>query len=229
MPLPVLIRNTSGEGLKAEKMAGFEFGYRSQVSASFNFDASAYRYRYRDRVSGTPGPVDMVSYYPYAILQEIDLCNCSRGSITGAELSAEWQVLPAWRLQLSYSRTRIRMDATSNPAAQADGSQAERATPVQYGSLRSQWNVSSRQQLDAWLRGAAGYARINAPYTNTVRVPGYVTLDMRYAHKIDKSLELAVTGRNLIGARRVEFVSDYIPSVPLEIGPSLLLSARWKF
>ncbi|MDP3635882.1 MAG: hypothetical protein U0989_17445 [Azonexus sp.] len=41
--------------------------------------------------------------------------------------------------------------------------------------------------------------------------------------------ELAITGRNLIGANRTEFISDYIPSVPVEIVPSVLLSARWKF
>lgn len=229
MPMPALIRNTAGEPLKAERMAGFEIGYRSQVSASFSFDASVYDYRYRDRVSGRPGTVDMVSLFPYAIIQDVTLCNCSSGSVMGAELSAEWQVLTAWRLQLSYSRSRIRMDATDNPVAQTDGDHTGRGTPSQYGSLRSQWNLSPRQQLDAWLRGAAGYDRLNAPYTDTVRVPGYVTLDLRYALKIDKALELALTGRNLIGARRVEFVSDYIPSVPVEIGPSLLLSARFRF
>jgi iron complex outermembrane receptor protein len=54
-------------------------------------------------------------------------------------------------------------------------------------------------------------------------------LDLRYAHKVNKDLELAITGRNLVGANRTEFVSDYIPSVPVDIAPSLLLSARWKF
>lgn len=121
------------------------------------------------------------------------------------------------------------MDDSNNPLVQGAGKNAEVGTPHHYGSIRSQWNISANQQFDAWVRGSAGYDRVNAPYVNLVRVPGYVTLDLRYAHKVNKDLELAITGRNLVGANRTEFVSDYIPSVPVEIVPSLLLSARWKF
>jgi len=95
--------------------------------------------------------------------------------------------------------------------------------------LRSQWNISPSRQFDAWIRGSAGYQRLNAPYTDMVTVPGYVTLDLRYAHKLSKNLELSLSGRNLVGPRRIEFVSDYLASVPVEVSPSLLLNARWKF
>lgn len=121
------------------------------------------------------------------------------------------------------------MDDSSNPIVQGAGNNDEVGTPRHYGSLRSQWNLSATQQFDAWVRGSAGYDRVNAPYTNLVRIPGYVTLDLRYAHRLNKDLELAITGRNLVGAHRTEFISDYIPSVPVEIAPSLLLSARWRF
>lgn len=121
------------------------------------------------------------------------------------------------------------MDDSSNPLVQGGGNNQEVGTPRHHGSLRSQWNLSANQQFDAWVRGSAGFDRVNAPYTNLLHVPGYVTLDLRFAHKLNKDLELAVSGRNLVGARRTEYVSDYIPSVPLEIAPSLLLSARWKF
>ena len=230
LPLPVVIRTTpGGEPLKAEKMEGLELGYRTQLSSSFNVDLAGYRYRYRDRVSGKLAGVDPVSLFPFAIIQDLNLCNCSDGWITGTELSADWLVSPAWRLQLSYSWTRIRMDDSANPVAQADGEDVEKASPRHYGSLRSQWNISSSQQFDAWIRGSAGYDRANAPYSDLVRVPGYVTLDLRYAHKLNKDVELAITGRNLIGARRTEFISDYIPSIPVKISPSALLSVRWKF
>lgn len=230
VPIPILVRTSPGtEKLTAERMEGIELGYRTQFSSSVGLDLSGYRYRYRDRISAKATSIDPVSYYPYAIIQNLDICNCSDGRITGAEASADWLVSPVWRLQLSYSWIRIRMDETANPVAQADGQDAENGTPRQYASLRSQWNISSHQQFDAWLRGSGGYERLNAPYSDRVRVPGYVTLDLRYAHKLNKDLELALTGRNLIGARRFEFVSDYIPSIPVKIGPSMLLSARWKF
>ncbi len=56
-----------------------------------------------------------------------------------------------------------------------------------------------------------------------------MTLDLRYAHKLTNDLELAVTGRDLVGPRRVEFVTDYVPATPVVIAPSVLVSARWKF
>jgi iron complex outermembrane receptor protein len=60
-------------------------------------------------------------------------------------------------------------------------------------------------------------------------VPGYVTLDLRYAHKIGSNLELALSGRNLVGQRRVEYVTDYVPATPVLIAPSAFVTARWKF
>jgi iron complex outermembrane receptor protein len=110
-----------------------------------------------------------------------------------------------------------------------DNAAQEKRTPKHYGSLRSQWNITASQQFDVWLRGSAGFILPNSPFTNTVRVPGYVTLDLRYAYRINKDLELSVTGRNLIGTRRYEYVADYVPSVPIEIKPSLLVGMRLGF
>lgn len=230
MPMAILLRNsTNGATLTAEKMEGVEIGYRSQLTSSFNVDVSAYRSRYTDIVVGQAGSIDPVTLYPLALIQNVTLCNGGKGWINGADLSADWLVLPVWRLQVSFAWTQIDMDDSSNPISQGAGKTNELATPSHYGSLRSQWNISSNQQLDAWVRGSAGYERLNAPYPNYVHVPGYVTLDLRYAQKLNKDLELAITGRNLVGQKRTEYISDYLPSIPVEIAPSVLLSARVKF
>ena len=60
-------------------------------------------------------------------------------------------------------------------------------------------------------------------------MPGYVTLDLRYAYRFNRQWEVSLAGRNLIGGRRVEFVSDYVPTVPVEVRPSLMLGARVEF
>ena len=89
--------------------------------------------------------------------------------------------------------------------------------------------MNHHQQLDAWLRGSSGFIRTNTPYIDTVRVPGYVTLDLRYAIRIRKNVELHLAGRNLTGARRYEYIADYVPSVPIEIQPSLHAGLRLGF
>ncbi|MBP5985754.1 MAG: TonB-dependent receptor [Azonexus sp.] len=230
--LPVVFRAQPGsKKLHQETMEGVELGYRSQLAQQFGIDLSVYRYRYSDIVSSTLGSQSVLVYNPFVMLavQNLDRCNCGNGWLNGAELSVDSIISTAWRLQLSYTWTQVDMDASSNPIANAQGRNTERATPRHAVSLRSQWNLSSRQQFDAWIRGSSGSYRTLSPYTTETRVPGYMTLDLRYAHKLTNDLELAVTGRDLVGPRRVEFVTDYVPATPVVIAPSVLVSARWKF
>lgn len=229
---PVVFRAQPGsQALRQETMEGVELGYRSQLTNQLGIDISVYRYRYTDIVSSTLGttlfPVIMYGI-PIAV-QNLDRCNCGNGWLSGAELSMDWLLTPTWRMQLSYAFTHVDMDNSANPIAQAQGQQDERSTARHSGSLRSQWNVSASQQFDAWIRGSSGLERTLSPYTSTIQVPGYVTLDLRYAYKLNKDLEFALTGRNLVGPRRIEYVTDYVPATPVIIEPSLLLSARWKF
>jgi iron complex outermembrane receptor protein len=121
------------------------------------------------------------------------------------------------------------MNKAETPVAIEHNIESERGTPRYYGSLRSQWNISANRQFDAWLRGSAGYELPHAPYGGLIKVPGYVTLDLRYAHRLSKSLEVSISGRNLIGGRRNEFIAEYVPSVPVSIGSSLLVGLRWGF
>ena len=171
------------------------------------------------------------------LLQEMQAINGLAGWSTGFELAAEWLVTPNWRLQLSYSWSKLNMDEGKDAIANADAQMTERAKPRESTSLRSQWNMSTSQQLDLWLRAMSSYERVNitdaTPTTSTepsyVRIPGYVTLDLRYAYRVNKDLEIALIGRNLIGARRVEYLSDYIPTIANEIKPSAMFTTRWKF
>jgi iron complex outermembrane receptor protein len=227
-PAIVIHNLTPLDGLKPEKMSSLELGYRAQVSPTFNINLTAYRQRYDARVSGRyVGP--NFSMLPFFLLQDITIGNYSSGWIDGAELAADWLVTPNWRIQLSLTTTRLDMDGATTPEAAEDNAMQERRVPRHYGSLRSQWNIAANQQLDVWLRGSASLEQPNSPYLGMVKVPGYVTLDLRYAYRMSKDLELSVTGRNLIGARRFEYLGDYVPSIPVEIRPSLLLGLRLGF
>lgn len=228
---PVAFRAEPGaQPLHQEKMQGVELGYRGQLTQQLGLDVSIYRYRYSDIVSGSEGTIFPRVLYGIPIaFQNIDRCNCGNGWLNGAELSVDWLLAPTWRMQLSYAFIHVDMDDLANPVTQAQGQKEESSTARHTGSLRSQWNASARQQFDAWIRGSSGIDRTLSPYTTAIRVPGYVTLDLRYAVKLNKETEIALTGRNLVGPRRIEYVTDYVPATPVIIEPSLLLSARWKF
>lgn len=263
MNLPIVQYATPGaDGLKAEKAEGVEIGYRKQISNTVSADVTAYRYRYTHLRSGSqsalygcsplfgflpPGSIPGMQVAPshcpgllsgqFVLLQEVNAVNGLAGWSTGLELAAEWLVTPNWRLQLSYSWSKLNMDEGKDQISNADAQMTERAKPRETASLRSQWNMTTSQQLDVWLRAMSGYERVNitdaTPSTSTepsyVRIPGYITLDLRYAYRVNKDLEVALIGRNLIGSRRIEYLSDYIPTIANEIKPSVMLTTRWKF
>lgn len=251
IPTFVYAQPGSRGSLHAEKTEGIELGYRKQFSPSFSADLNAYRYRYKDLRSGgltgiygcSPLFAGLGITYPPtnpaacpSTLQNLPAffatgaaSNELTGWSSGAELSLDWLVTANWRLQLSYSWSVLDMNSYTDAAIQADAEALEKSAPHHYGSLRSQWNVDARQQIDIWLRGSAGFERLDAPYTTMKRVPGYVTADLRYAYRVDRNLEVALIGRNLIGTRRFEYISDYIPTVATELAPSVMLSTRWAF
>ena len=246
LSIPTFINTQPGNqaDLRAERTQGAELGYRKQFSANLSGDISLYRYHYSDlrggNLTGINGCSPLVPGYvaggcPAALQNTVayyatsQVANSLTGWSNGAEITVDWLATPNWRLQLSYSWSRLDMNEYGNAFQQNSARLLEKSTPRHHGSLRSQWNIDSRQQLDLWLRTSAGFERLDAPYTTTIRVPGYATLDLRYAYRVDKNLEIALIGRNLLGARRFEYVSDYLATVSTAMQPSLMLTSRWTF
>lgn len=252
-----MITYVSGSGhLDPEKAKGVEIGFRKQFSSAFSADINAYRYRYTKLRSGgqagmgtcAPGfpgiPFDAALCTAFGIPFGTPLIfnysatnNGGAGWSDGVEVSADWLVAANWRLQLSYTWSKLRLDASDSPSINAGGEMLERATPRHFGSLRSQWNITRSQQFDVWVRGSAGFDRLNlidpvpsatgAPtYTH---VPGYVTLDLRYAYRVNKDLEFSLIGRNLLHSQRLEYASDFLPIAKAAITPSWMVSTRWSF
>lgn len=231
-PFLSMLRSQPGSvPLHKETMEGGELGFRSQLAPQLSIDLTLYRYRYANLLSSTLGTTDVdLTFGPIpVIIQNLDRNNGATGWLSGAELSLDWLLSPAWRIQLSYALTHVDMASSSNPITEAQGKAEERGTARHTGSLRSQWNLSDRQQFDAWIRGSSSMVRALSPYTTDIHIPGYVTLDLRYAHKITRDLEIALIGRNLVGQRRIEYVADYVPATPVVIEPSVQLTTRWKF
>ncbi len=252
--MPVFTYANGNPHFGPEKAQGVEIGYRKQFSSYVSADLSAYRYRYTHLRTGNMvgqfacnaafGPLydpARCSYFGLAGLPVMFIdtltSNGLAGWSDGVELSAEWMVAPNWRLQLSYAWNRLSMDGSSNPGIDADAEITERATPRHYGSLRSQWNITTSQQFDLWLRSTSGFDRQklvdlvpNASRSITYdHVPGYVTLDLRYAYRVNKDLEFALIGRNLLNSQHIEYISDFIPTAATSISPTWMLNTRWTF
>ncbi len=256
--IPIISYVNANGKLAAEKSEGVELGYRKQISTNASADINIYRYRYTDlrsglqtgmfgchpmfELAGIPFDATKCAYFGFpagtpVLFNEMQTINGLSAWNDGVEISADWLVVSGWRLQLSCSWSRLKADRSSNPVANDDGKFMERAAPRHHVSLRSQWNITPSQQFDLWLRGTSSMDRLNlidtVPSTSGAatftHIPGYATVDLRYAYRVNKDLEFALIGRNLVGRHRLEYLSDYIPTAATEIAPMWLISTHWRF
>jgi iron complex outermembrane receptor protein len=86
-------------------------------------------------------------------------------------------------------------------------------------------SLSNQQQLDFWLRyvGKMGTNSLSST------VASHTALDLRYAWRPIRNLELSLVGQNLFDRRHVEIVPNMLPSETLEIQRGVYAKARWEF
>lgn len=86
-------------------------------------------------------------------------------------------------------------------------------------------SLSNQQQLDLWLRYVGKMGNSSA----SSAVSSYTAVDLRYAWRPIRNLELSIIGQNLFDRRHVEIVPNMLPSETLEIQRGLYAKARWEF
>ena len=221
-PLPVVDVAVPNQALKSEKVLAFELGYRAQLASGFSIDIAAFHNTYKDLRSGTtigPEPV-FTGPIPY-IAYKIQTANALRATSHGLEIAADWHPETWWRLQGAYTYFRMNGERTGDPANDTSADLIEGTVPRHQGSIRSSINVGSTQQFDAWVRrvGALPYSQVSA----------YTALDLRYAWRVSRQLELSLVGQNLLSSQHTEFVSDLLPSKRLDVSRGAYARVRWQF
>ncbi len=227
IPLPVLLRNLPrpDHSLQSEVVKALEFGYRHQIHGGLSLDATAFRNDYSRLRTATTSTQQLVLVPPFHVVQNIMPGNVLEARTHGFELAADWHALQWWRLQPSYTYLRVRVvGAYADPVTVADAVALKDTAPRHQLSLRSSMTLSGRSQFDLWLRRVGKYGNSGGG-----EIPGYTTLDLRYAWRPVAGLELSVVGQNLFDRRHPEIVPDLLPSETLQIQRSLYVKAKWQF
>lgn len=146
--------------------------------------------------------------------------NSASANTHGLEATAEWRPQTWWRLQGGLSLFRASVSFPSGDPSYSDES------PTHQVSLRSSMNLSGGRQFDAMIKRVG---QLRGGQLRGGPIPAYTRLDLRYAWKPVKNVELALVGQNLLDARHREFVNNYLPSQELEVRRSVYLKADWKF
>jgi len=198
-----------GRDFVSEHLTAYELGYRGQISSTASFSVSAF-YNAYDRLRTVEASTPAV--FPLVVLNNMS------GSTYGVEMWGNYAPLSWWRLSagLSTLTKDLHLDSGSRDIF---GVQFAGNDPSYQASLRSSMDVTDSVALDVDLRAIDD---LSSPH-----VPGYAEADVRLAWRVSDTLELAVTGANLLHARHTEFINPSLPAQ--EIPRSIDVSARWRY
>ncbi len=120
-PLPVLATIDRNGGFDSQELITFEAGWRGQLSPAFGLDLAPRM----TTVNGVAFPET-----PTRLVNNVE------GHGYGLELVANWQVVPTWRLQSTYSYLRIDLEADGPGAVPISFEGPEDSSPRHRADLR---------------------------------------------------------------------------------------------
>jgi len=206
----------------SEKLLAYELGYRHQFSKQASIDIAGFVNDYSHLRDFSFGVLAPNSRLPQQFILPILPTNKASALTYGFEVSTDWKPVDRWRLQGSYSY--LDMHISSNKQfEQLDPSSggAEKANSRHQLSLRSNYDISEKLQLNLWLRYTSKIAFYN--------ISDYVTMDAKLTYKPVKNIKLFVVGQNLFSESHREFVSEIVPSTAAVIPRGIYAGAEWRF
>ncbi|HEY1271400.1 MAG TPA: TonB-dependent receptor [Terriglobales bacterium] len=205
--------------LAAERLLGYEVGYRVLVKPQLYVDVSVFHNDYRDVVSlgaetittdATPAPPHFTVHFPWA--------NGIKGSTDGFEIGPDWQPSHWWQIKATYSYLNLDLKNQPGNADTTSISRFEGSSPHNQLMFQSRLNLGKRLEFDQTYRYVSALP--------AQQVSGYSTADVRAAFKLVRGLECSVAGQNLLQPQHVEFGRD--PGPLVGIRRSVFLKLTWN-
>jgi len=207
---------------RSERVDTFELGWRRRIGSQLGLDATVFHSRY-DRLRTLR---NWVTFSPFTA--NVQFTNAMEGSTSGAELSALWTVSPRWRLVGNLTLFNAALHDLDAPGSDAEG-WAKGASPSTQAGVSSYVDLGQGWSLDTRLAYVGALRRPNnESLVPDARVDSYIDATVRVGWRVDRHLELALVGRNLAAARRLEFVSELGAGVTLN-QRSVYLKASYAF
>lgn len=195
-----------GGVFQSETLTAYEVGYRAAPLPRASFSVSAFYNVYDDLRTTSLNPT---TFLP------LSFTNGGAGKDWGVEAWGSYDLTDRWRISAGLSTLEKDFSA---PAAALDisGLASVGDDPTYQFLLRSQSQVTDRLDLDLRLRAGGELKTVDS----------YVEADARLGWRLTETLELSVTGQNLIEDRRVE-TGD--PARQRAFGRSVFAALRVSF
>lgn len=202
--------------IQAEHVLAYEAGYRSQLTEQVQTDVAAFYSEHRHLMT-----IEREANFPEAGYTVIPLVFGNRANATthGLEWSGSWRPTDRWQFKAAWTwlKMNIRRDANSTDTSIESEVGRSPQNQLQFHALHS-----PADNVDL---GASLYYVDSLPSLN---VPAYTRLDARIGWRIQRDLELSLTGRNLLDPGHPEFINTPGPRTS-EIPRSFFGGATWRF
>ncbi len=213
--VPVLLSLTGNPDVSAEKMIGFELGWRGQLHRQLSADVALYHYSYDDYSSLTPNLHALSGY------MTLDYNNYGHVQVYGGEVSVDWQASEGWKLRASYSHEEERFRLAPMAPANTTTTSGD-SYPAHKAMLWSMHQLTPKLKLD-----------LNWRYSDAIGISGtqtraYQELDARLAWDMGAGVELGVVGRNLLNSSHFEYGADMF-STATAVQREVYGTLRWHF
>jgi iron complex outermembrane receptor protein len=199
---------TGSRAFLPEVLTAYEFGTRVQPLRELSFSVSAFYNDYSD--------LRTIEVTPVTVLP-LHWGNLMDGHIYGVEVWGTYQPISWWRLSTGFNvqHEHLVFEAGSSGLA---GIAFAADDPNFQTSFRSSIRLSDDIAWNADLR--------HIGEIHDIAVPSYTELNTGVSWMMTKSLELSVSGFNLLHSRHTEFIeageSDEVPR-------SFFVETRWRF
>ena len=216
---PLLYLKAVGNpSLVAERLIGYEAGYRTLITSSLYIDISGFYNYYNDLTNYGPVSVTVqTSPLPY-VLATFPYVNGIAGTAGGFEIAPDWKPVPWWQLKASYSYVNLDLRTKiGNPnLSLLDTDQA--SSPRNGVVVRSLFNLPKNLEFDQTFR------YVSALPAQSVKA--YGTMDVRLGWNASPHFELSLVGQNLFQPHHPEFGGD--PGSLVGIRRSAYAKITWR-
>ena len=218
-PLPVIEAVYGSRQFKSEDLLAYEVGYRFDVNKTLSADISAFYNHYtnlRTAEPGTPfvegGPTDVV--FPFVAENKMS------GGTYGIEPFFDWK--PVKRLKVFGSYSYLQMDIHKN----ADSIDPTPDLP-NGENPKNQVFLSSSIDLPMHFEQHFSYRFVdNLP---SIGIPSYSSFDAGFSWNPMPNLRLSFDGQNWLDHRHIEFIPDFINTVPTVVTRTYYGSVTWSY
>ncbi|MEO7190961.1 MAG: TonB-dependent receptor [Vicinamibacterales bacterium] len=219
--LPIVVAFVANPDSASEQFTQLEGGYRIRLASKASVEATVFTGAYDGLPTLEPfEPSLEMTPAPMHLLAGATVSNLLRAWASGIEVNGQWQPLPQWQLDGSY--TRLHLTGETDPASQdTNAANTDGSAPGHQWQVRSTFSVRPGVHVGAWV-SRVGRLRV-------FNIPAYTRLDARAEFRLSSRLTAAAVAQNLLTAHHGEFFGQppgpslATPGVPR----SLRVELRW--